>query len=203
MKNMTKRLLALLLAAGTMVSLAACSTGDGGEETKENGTGSAVTEEDTGYKPDIEKTDYDEEFVFLNCSSILADGLFWVDETKRGDPMADSVYERALNIKEHLGVTLTLEQEEGDYATDVRTMVQAGEDAYQLVLSHGTIGAGSMVSSNVLYDFSNFADIDLSAPYWNQEIMEMARIGDRYLLGYGDFSLSHVHCLIFNKDMMK
>ena len=69
---------------------------------------------------------------------------------------------------------VALQEEDADYASDVRTMVQAGEDAYQLVLSHGTSGAGSMVSANVLYDFSNFQDVDLSAPYWNREIMDMA-----------------------------
>lgn len=204
MKNTLKRLIALLLAAGMLLPAMACAKGNDDQTPDDtaNGTG-AVTEADTSDMPPIEKTDYDEEFVFLNCSSILDDELFWVDETKRGDPMSDSVYERALNIKEHLGVTLTLEKEKDDYASDVRTMVQAGEDAYQLVLSHGTTGAGSMVSSNVLYDFTNFSDVNLDAPYWNREIMDMARIGDRYLLGYGDFSLSHVHCLIFNKDMMK
>ena len=203
MKNTLKRLIALLLAAGMLTSLAACAK-DGDENTDDTKAGTeAGTSADTSDMPAIEKTNYDEEFIFLNCSSILDDELFWVDDTKRGDPMADSVYERALNIKDHLGVTLVLEEEDNDYASDVRTMVQAGEDAYQLVLSHGTSGAGSMVSANVLYDFSNFQDVDLSAPYWNREIMDMARIGDRYLLGYGDFSLSHVHCLIFNKDMMK
>jgi ABC-type glycerol-3-phosphate transport system substrate-binding protein len=205
MKNMTKRLLALLLAAGTMVSLAACSTGDGGDETKESGTGSAVTEEDTGYKPDIAKTNYNSDFVLMNYSSILDDVLFVADEASRGDPMADSVYERALNIKDHLGVTLKL-TEAGtfyEYATVVRRNVQSGEDAHQLVLTHGTTGAGTLVTSNCLYDYTDFNAVDLSAPYWNQDVMEQAKIGDRYLLGYGDFSLSHVHSLIFNKDMMK
>ena len=202
MKNSLKRLLAVMLAAGMLLSAVACSTG-GDDTTDESKDGTqAVTEEDTGDKPNIQKTNYNEEFVMLNCSSILDDELFWVDDSKRGDPMADSVYERALNIKEHLGVTLTLQEEPTNYASSVRTMVQAGEDAYQLVLSHGTTGAGSMVSSNVLYNFADFADVNLDAPYWNQDIMNAAKIGDRYLLGYGDFSLSHVHCLIFNKDMM-
>ncbi len=203
MKNTTKRLLAMLMAAGMLLSTVACAAGDNPADTDSKDTGTDALEEDTGYKPDIAKTDYDEDFVLLNCSSILDDELFWVDDSKRGDPMADAVYERAINIKEHLGVTLTLQEEASDYAADVRSMVQAQVDSYQLVLSHGTTGAGSMVSSNILYDFAKFEDVNLSAPYWNQSIMEEAKFGDRYLLGYGDFSLSHVHCLIFNKDMMK
>ena len=138
-----------------------------------------------------------------NCSSILDDELFWVDESKRGDPMSDAVYERALNIKDHLGVTLKLIEEPDDYATAIRTLVQSGEDAYQLVMTHGLSGAGTLVSGNCLYNYADFEDVNLSAPYWNQDIMEAAKYGDRYLLGYGDFSLSHVHALIFNKDMMR
>ena len=203
MKNTTKRLLAMLMAAGMLLSTVACAAGDDPADTDSKDTGTGTLEEDTGYKPDIAKTDYDEDFVLLNCSSILDDELFWVDDSKRGDPMSDAVYERALNIKDHLGVTLSLVQEPDDYATAVRTLVQAGEDAYQLVMSHGTSGAGSMISANVLYDFADFEDVSLDAPYWNREIMETAKIGDRYLLGYGDFNLSHVHCLIFNKDMLK
>lgn len=205
MKNATKRLLAGLmaglLAAGMLLSTVACSTGDDTPDDNQDNT-QAATEEDTGYKPNIGTTNYNSEFIFLNCSSILDDELFWVDDSKRGDPMADSVYERALKIKEHLGVTLKLVQEGDDVTSDIRTMVQAGEDAYQLVLTHGT-SAGGLVTSNVLYNFADFEDVNLDAPYWNQEIMESAKIHDRYILGYGDFSLSHVHCLIFNKDMMK
>ena len=202
MKNTTKRLLALILAAGMMLPLAACAKGDGNTETTA-GDSQVETEAGTGYKPDIKKTDYKAEFTFLNCSSILDDELFWVDESKRGDPMSDAVYERALNVANHLGVTLKLVEEPADYASSVRTMVQAGEDAYQLVMTHGLNGAGTLVSSNCLYDYANFEDVNLSAPYWNQDIMETAKYGDRYLLGYGDFGLSHVHSIIFNKAMMQ
>ena len=202
MKHLTKRLLALMLAGGTLFSLAACANGKDNQETEPNGTTEAV-EEDTRYKPEIGKTNYNEEFVMLNCSSILDDELFWVDESKRGDAMADSVYERAINIKDHLGVTLSLVEEPSDYASAVRTLVQAGEDAYQLVMTHGLSGAGTLVSTNCLYNYADFEDVNLDAPYWNQSIMNDAKYGERYLLGYGDFGLSHVHALIFNKDMMK
>ena len=201
MKHLTKRLLAMMLAAGTLFSLVACSTSKDEPETDLDGT-TAVVEEDTRYKPEIGKTNYNAEFVMLNCSSILDDELFWVDESKRGDPMSDTVYERAINIKDHLGVTLKLEQEPDDYAAYIRTLVQAGEDAYQLVMTHGLEGAGTLVSTNCLYNYAEFEDINLDAPYWNQGIMNDAKYGERYLLGYGDFGLSHVHALIFNKDMM-
>ena len=204
MKKNFKRLIALLLATGMLASAVACASGDDPKETEASTQGgTTVSEDDTSYKPSIDKTDYKAEFNFLNCSSILDDELFWVDETKRGDPMSDAVYERAININDHLGVTLKLIQEPDDYATEIRTLVQAGEDAYQLVMTHGLSGAGTLVSGNCLYNYADFEDVNLSAPYWNQDIMEDAKYGDRYLLGYGDFSLSHVHALIFNKDMMR
>ena len=79
MRNTTKRLLALILAAGMMLPLAACAKGDGNTETTA-GDSQAETEAGTGYKPDIKKTDYKAEFTFLNCSSILDDELFAFEE---------------------------------------------------------------------------------------------------------------------------
>lgn len=205
MKNRTKHLLSLVLAVGALVSMAACSTPDGDREATDTDGITAVTEEETRDKPHIKTTNYDEDFVFLNYSSILDDELFHVDESLNGDPMTDAVYERAMNIQTHLGVRMVLAEagNTNEYATLIRRNVQAGEDAHQLVLTHGTTGAGTLVTGNCLYNLADFDDVNLSAPYWNQKIMEAAKYGDRYLLGYGDFILSHVHALIFNKDMMK
>ena len=203
MKTNTKRLLAMLMAAGMLLSAVACAKSDPTEGETQGATGS-VTEEETGYKPNIAKTNYNTDFFIMNYSSILDDVLFVADESTRGDPMADSVYERALNIKDHLGVTIKLTDagSTNEYATVIRRNVQSGEDAHQLVMTHGLIGAGTLVSGNCLYNYADFEDVNLDAPYWNQSIMEEAKYGDRYLLGYGDFGLSHVHSLIFNKDMM-
>ena len=199
-----KRLLALLLVAVMALSAVACAAGPETSETQPSGDTGAGTEDETSYKPNIPEANYNTEFNFMNYSSILDHELFLVDESQRGDPMSDAVYERALVIKDQLGVTM-VRLEAGDwksYAAAVLRTVQSGDDAYQLVMTHGTTGAGTLVTANALYNYSDFEDVNLEAPYWNQSIMSQAMIGDRYLLGYGDFSLSHVHCLIFNKDMM-
>ena len=203
MKTNTKRLLAMLMAAGMLLSAVACAKSDPTEGETQGATGS-VTEEETGYKPNIAKTNYNTDFFIMNYSSILDDVLFVADESTRGDPMADSVYERALNIKDHLGVTIKLTDagSTNEYATVIRRNVQSGEDAHQLVMTHGLIGAGTLVSGNCLYNYADFEDVNLDAPYWAGELMEEIRVEDKYYLGYGDLCLSEVLVVIANKDLM-
>lgn len=199
------RLLSLLLALLMVLSVTACGTGSEGEETTA-ANGDTETEGETAYKPDIDVKDYDAEFNIViggtfDKDSIAIDEL---EETKAGD-LETAVYERGIKIKDHLGVTM-VHQDAGDwiaYAANVSKTVQAGDDSYQLVLTHVYQGLTDLVTSNALYDMGELDAINLDAPYWASDLMEEVKIEDKYLLGYNDFCLSVVKIVIFNKDMMK
>ena len=165
MKRDAKKWTALLLAGLLLLSSTACATGDDGEETATGDATNAVTEEDTGFKPDIEKTNYDCDFVITGVGNVRDWAL--ADEDSTGDPLEDSIYERSVKIKDHLGVTLT-EVDAGDwitYAGNVLRTVQAGDDAYQMVSTSTYQGIVELMSSGAMYDFAEFTAVNLDAPY--------------------------------------
>lgn len=205
MKLSPKRLLALLLAVFTLLSAVSCGTVMEEADTEAAGT-SNETEATTEYKPDIETKNYNADFNIVIGGTFSKDSIAIDDisDTEAGD-LETAVYERGLKIKDHLGVNL-VHQDAGDwiaYAANVSKTVQAGDDSYQLVLTHVYQGLTDLVTTNALYDMGDLDAINLEAPYWASDLMEEIKINDKYLLGYNDFCLSVVKIVVFNKDMMK
>ena len=198
------RLLALGLCALMLLGAVACGAATDGTET--TASGDAVTEGDTQYKPDIPVKNYDCDFNFVASGSSIPRDVIAIEDMediKAGD-LETAVYERGLKLKDHLGVTLVY-QDAGDwiaYSANVSKTVQAGDDSYQMVLTHVYQGVTDLITSNALYDIGELDSVNLEAPYWASDLMEEIKINDKYLIGYNDFCLSLVKIVIFNKDMM-
>lgn len=204
MKNTTIKLLSFLLATMMLLScvVSCANSGDDTSDTQGNASTEAATELDTVYVPDIETQNYDCEFVITGVGDIIVNAL--VEEEERGEPFADAIYERAINIQDKLGVEI-IEVECGDwlaYAANIARTVQSGDDAYQLVSTHPYEGVMSLLTANAVYDYANLPSVNLDAPYWATEFMEGVKIGDKYLVGYNDFCLTTTHALLFNKRIM-
>ncbi len=203
MKLQPKKLLALLLAGLMTLSATACAGGDQPvDDTRDASATEAVTEDETGYKPDIEVTDYDSEFVVTGVHNVMN----WIlaEEDSKGDPLQDSIYERNIKIKDYLGVTITTANS-GDwisYASTVLRTVRSGEDAYQLVSSHCYMGVPSLMTSNAVYDFAELDSVNLEAPYWALNFMNNLTVQGKYLVGYNDMCMAESFCWVFNKDLM-
>ena len=204
MKFQPKKLLALILAGLMVLPAVSCANEEDSVETKDpSATTAAVTEEDTGYKPDIEKTDYDCDFVITGTYNIYSNAVV-DDEYKAGDPFEDSIYERTVRIKDHLGVDVS-RSSAGDwteYTSVVLRSVQSGDDTYQLVATHPHGGISTMMTSGAMYDFAELDAVNLNAPYWTMSFMEELTVNDKYLIGYNDFCLSNTMTIVFNKDLM-
>ena len=206
MKQTVKRSLALLLIAVMTLSAVACATGTETDETLDpNGT-NAETNGETEYVPDIAVKNYDCDFNFVaSGSSVPRDviAIEDIEDTDAGD-LENAVYERGIKLKDHLGVTLVY-QDAGDwiaYAANVSKTVQAGDDAYQMVLTHVYQGVTDLITSNALYDIGELDSVNLEAPYWATELMEEVKVNDKYLIGYNDFCLADVKLIVFSKDLM-
>ena len=205
MKNRLFRISALLLCLVMLLSTVACGNATGETDTTAGNT-AADSEAETAYKPDIDVKNYDAEFNIVIGGTFSKDSIAIeeLEDSKAGD-LETAVYERGIKIKDHLGVDL-VHQDAGDwlaYAANVSKTVQAGDDSYQLVLTHVYQGLTDLVTSNALYDMGDLDAINLEAPYWATDLMEEVKVEDKYLLGYGDFCLSSVKVVVFNKDLMK
>ena len=201
MKNMTKKLLLVLLCVALILPCVACATSNETEETEATTQGEAATEAETSYQPDIEVKNYDADFNVITPG--FEKDLIYLEEGE-GDSLSDAIYERGVKVKDHLGVSIVW-QHAGDWITykdSVLRTVQSGDDEYQLVMTPVYQGLTDLIISNALYDYGALDAVNLDAPYWAKDLMEDVKIGDQYLLGYSDFCLSDVHLLVFNKGMV-
>jgi hypothetical protein len=192
-------MLALLLCLFTLLGTVACGNADGETDTTV-GDNVTETEGETEYKPDIAVKNYDCDFNIVIGGTYSRDNIAIEDmeDIKAGD-LETAVYERGIRIKDHLGVNL-VHQDAGDwlvYAANVSKTVQAGDDSYQMVLTHVYQGLTDLVTSNALYDMGELDAINLNAPYWASDLMEEVKVEDKYLLGYNDFCLSAVKVVVF------
>ena len=198
MRFRPKKLLALILAGLMILPAASCADEEDSVETKDPNATEVVTD----YKPDIEKTNYDCDLVITGKGNILD----WIiaDEDSESDAFQATLFERAMKIKDHLGVNL-VEVDAGDWTEYVGTIIrtaQGGWDRYQLVSASVLQGVGELLASGVMLDFAEIEGVNLDAPYWDRAYMEDLTIQDQYLVGYNDFCLSNPCCMVFNKDLM-
>ena len=205
MKSVTIKLLALLLAAVMILPmLAACGdTGDGNTDT----TAGDVSEGDTQRVSAIEKKNYDKEFTAIYCADTFNEGYFFIeeDEIQMGNDLEDKLYERMLNVEEHLGIEIVT-QNGGDYQTytgPLKTSISSGDDTYQMVMTHVYMEVANLITSNYLRDFNDFDSMELDADYWNLGLMESLSINDKMYCGYNDFCLANCYLIGFNKQMVK
>lgn len=157
------------------------------------------------YVPAIDKKNYNKDF---NITNVYFDKDWLVideENVRSGNVLDETVFERCVRIKDHLGVTCVLADAGSwtEYTDKIKRTIQTGEDAYQLVTTHVHQGVTTLAAGeNLLLDLSELPAVNLEASYWNKNVMEQLKIQDRYLLGYNDFLLSNTHCLTFNKDLL-
>ena len=204
MKSVTIKILALALAALMVLPmLAAC--GDTGETT--DTTAGAETEATTEKQPAVSKKDYqDAEFTAIYCADTFNKGYFFIEEDERqpGNDMDDKVYERMLNVEEYLGVDIIAENGGNfqEYTTPLKNAISAGDDSYQMVMTHVYMEVANLITSNYLRDFQDFESLQLEEDYWNYGLMEDLSINDKMYCGYNDFCLANCYLIGFNKDMV-
>ena len=129
---------------------------------------------------------------------------FFADE-QTGDGMNDAIYDRKLRVEE--AVNVSVEQTECGYIVDVvnevTRSVQAGDDAYQMGLFHCIQGIADMAVGNILYNLDELPNIDLSAPWWNQTMTDMLRLGTKTYYGVNDYMIPAPYCIYFNKEIVE
>ncbi len=209
MKNKHRKLLALLLCILMVLPGVSCAEElNPGTTNESSDTSGNMSEGDATDKPTIATKNYDCDFNIVipdNNPELCFDKNLILVEAGGGDTLSDSVYERSVRIKDHLGVNL-VQQDAGDwieYSANVIKTVQSGDDDYQLVMTSTYQGLTDLITSNALYDLGALESVDLDAQYWKKNLMDEIKVADQYLLGYSDLCLSKTHCLVFNKDMME
>ncbi len=195
---MKKRIISALLLASMMTSLVAC--GGDGDKGKTDGDKQQGEEKPAG----IEAADYNLPFNIYAPDFGMYKRYFFADDAGT-DAMTKAIYEREINVEEHLGVDIgyTITGDIFGVRTKIQELVMTGDDTHQLFLTHSIAGLSAMITEDLLYDFRDFEYIDLGAEWWNQQSQEALDVNGHLYYGVSDYMLSDPNCVLFNKSMIE
>ncbi len=207
----TKRILALLLAAITLLGVVACSNGTA-KETKDPVTPSIDATDTQGeLPPPVPTVTYDGyEFTVLmtnkNADAVIVRDFSMTEEEATANVLNAGIYKRNLQMEEEFDIVINpIVQYRGN--NEGAQMVQnanASEDSLYDMCILSTYTAPSLSQTGDLADLSNYGNIDLSKSWWDQNVNRDLKVGGKIFFTTGDISLvatQAMYGLVFNKDM--
>ena len=211
------KVLALVLCLMMVLSvLVACAQGGKEEQTSGNDEGTQapgsgeVTEgettlpvDDRGYiKDSLPDKVFDDEFKLFTWSN----QTYWEfdAEEETGNPIYDQVFYRKQHLKDKYGITIALTKENGDWdhKDSFVKMVEAsmnetGDNAYDAVACYFAVN-GAMTVKGFFEDLSDkevAPYIDLSKPWWPDDLLGSARINGAVYCATGDITPTFIRNL--------
>ncbi len=195
---MRKRIISSLLVGAMLVSLAAC--GGSSDNNEEGGEKNNTDIAPAG----IEAADYGLDFNIYAPDWGMYQRYFFADDSGT-DVMTKALYEREMAVEDHLGVNIgyTINGDIADIRTKISELVMTGDDTYQLFLTHCISGLSAMITEKLLYDFNDFAYIDMTQNWWNQQAKEALSVNGHNYYAISDYMLSDPNCIFFNKNFIE
>lgn len=198
---------AFLLLAAVMTAAIGCGDSDTGPV---DGTAvmtgttdtTAVTETENIYANDLGDYDFGGDVFTMYTRDVLTIHDNMDTEATDGSTINDELYARNARLEEKYNFTFAevLEENTTDKA---RTAVIAGEDTYDIITTR-CVYAFNYALEGLLYPVTDLPHIDLSKPYWDEELTDAVSIGNTRYFAVGAYNLSgydFTHLLAFNKEI--
>ncbi len=217
-----KRSVWLLLTALLLSSGLLASCGDAADSPAVTETGevlvtdvasvSAESESETEYRYTPARTDYgDEEFRILNYDNATINNWTGIPsdiipaENHHTDILSEAVYTRNLLVEELLRVKIVGENlTAGEITARINKASMSGDDEFDAVFC-GLYQLGSLVSGQTLSDL-RATDMDLTAPWWDQNSIEAFELGGVLFGAVSDitfFDKVSTYVTFFNTELIK
>lgn len=214
---MKTRILAWL--AALLVLLTALSGCSGKQENpKPETTGSetgteAETEnpyDENGYLKDGLPGDlnYDKDVTLLCWKTSTVDEFGTAEQNEKTDSVSQAFYSRNRVTESRLGVTLKMEQIEGDnknmadFCASAMNGIMGGSN-YDLIGCYSMAG-GTLAVQNALLDLGTLRYPELDQPWWSQKLQRISEIGGKQYFATGDISgelLYNMMFLVYNAEL--
>lgn len=190
--------------------LSACSGGESAVTDavdSETNVPETTAEEKLSFLP--EGIDYGgEEYSILHGQTITGPGenevTYKLDEIETGDIIAEAVYERTRLAEEALNIKIVSEQIDWSELAEVLSKsVAAGDSAFEAVIGRLSVLAQA-VPNGYLYDLSSIGTLDLSNPWWDQQVNTSMTVGGKQCIASGDINFYDdysILCMVFNKKL--
>ncbi len=140
--------------------------------------------------------------VYDGSSSVWHDADFFAEELS-GDVLNDAVYRRKLTVEDLLNVDIVTCPEAAYCYTPMYTSVQSGDDAYDA----GFVGlqdSFNLAEKKMIYDLNTVDDLELDAPWWDQNCVEQLSVNHKNYQITGDISILYrksIRVLYYNKAL--
>lgn len=190
-----KRLFAFLLASLMLTgSLAACSESGTNEDTTAS-TDAAVTTPAETTEPEETRIDpglpagMKMDGYTITFFGKIVDGVYVEEET--GDIVNDAVFRRnlALNEEYDFNVEFIAAGNQEYAATEAKQTVQAGDDAYQVLMDGGNRYV-EFIQAGLLYDLNNLKYQNFEQPWWYKYLNEGLSIKNKLYMTASSFMLT-------------
>ena len=210
---MKKFILLSLLIAAFVFSCAETETGGNDPtnnnitpEAEENGGDGGTFDDNALSFPDLPDIDF-EGYNFRVINTVgqghLLSTLFVEEET--GSPLDDAIFRRNRRMENRFGFNLVhIDVSSPETARDrARTIIQSGSDEFDLAMMEPE-QAISLAQNGMLEMIDDIPYIDLSQPWWDQDMNKDFSIGNMVLFTVGDFSFNQYSVtmgILFNKEL--
>ena len=206
---MKKRLIALLLLLAMMLPACSEAPDDESSETENTAvnasteTNVAEDEAETHYKDNVpEGLKYDGATFDIATREVGHMNYLMNVEDITGESINDAIYNRNRSVEDRFNITIT---EITNTDTEApRVAVSAGDDTYEMIKTRGPM-AIVFLQQNLLYIVTDIPYIDLTQPYWDQNLNEALTIGEKQFIVSGALSVTeydYTSALLFNKQMI-
>lgn len=221
MKTTSKFLILLLAVTMLFASLAACGGSGSGDTTTQapagstnGGTEAPGTDDPSGTStPPVTDPSYtlpeeDLDGFELNIFSIMGPVTTWLtfpyfDTEESSTKISEAVFNRNTLIEEKLDCKIIEENADSTNGELWVSLLANDEDVYQAGIDYSW-NSISRATTNYLVDFNTISTIDLTAPWWDQNLNEAYAVNGRVFVTSGSAMVSswdEIFCLYFNTEM--
>jgi len=153
----------------------------------------------------------EDDFTFLNVIAWIFYTTI-VHEEMTGEVLDDAIYTRNRLIEEKFNVNIKEEKiDNGTVANTFKKTVLAGDELYDaayLPANFSGSNIGVMITEGMFQNLTAIPELNLSEPWWNQNINKDARIGSSDALYFAGcdiniYNLQGAWCVYFNEDMFQ
>ena len=208
-----KKTICFLLLCAMLCAAAGCAS-DSGSDTSETTGNADTTAVDTApvetetekILPDLPERDF-EGYTFRGmtkgtASSRWSSRDFYAAELT-GEAINDAVYNRNAVVCDRYNFKIEeMGAESGDPVSDARKAVQAGENAFDVILAGNSINP--MITDGMLLDLNAMPYMDMTRPWYDQNANESLSIGHKLFVSCGELNIMDndaTWSILFNKAM--
>lgn len=214
-KQIFSLLLAAILAGGSLIG---CGNGSTETTATNSDTGESVDTPDTApvesetTREQIEDGLPEKDFggrTFTLLTRLKYEDSFMPEELN-GETVNDALYQRNVTVGERFNVKMQNVAPACEYGAEANRWnetlvngVMAGDKAYDLVAGYAAT-VPSIVTKGILHDWNTIPYIDMSRPWWSEQVKDVFTIGGKMFLTTGDYSLSlwdNMFGFFFNKQV--